>query len=270
MKTTLYYFTGTGNTLAFTRQLQKRFGESDIVSIPKAMDGTIEPASTIGIVTPIYMHNMPHIVARFLETNAPRLANADYVFLVFTGGGELGRGSQKAQRLFARQGITLQSVFNVPLPSNYAPYGYPDPTSQNDQFAASELAADRIVETVRSGASHFDDTGTGFVGANIFPGPLYHMGYRYIPKMDGRFVVEDHCTRCGICAKVCPVGNISLLDGRPVWNHRCEQCYACLQWCPVEAIQYGKRTRGVPRYHQPNTTVQEIIASAGSAATNAE
>lgn len=265
MSTTLYYFTGTGNTLAFTRQLHRRFGEGQIVSIPQAMSEANEPASTIGIVTPIYMHNMPHIVERFLEAKATLFSGAGYVFLVFTGGGELGRGLQKARRLFARRGITLSAVFNVALPSNYAPYGYPETTQQNRLFAASEHAADRIVETVRSGASHFDDTGSGFFATHVFPGPLYQTAYRFITKMDGRFVVEDHCTRCGVCAQVCPVENISLLDGRPEWNHRCEQCYACLQWCPVEAIQYGKRTRGVPRYRNPGTTVQEIIASAGSA-----
>ena len=57
--------------------------------------------------------------------------------------------------------------------------------------------------------------------------------------MDWALNVDENCTGCGICANVCPVGNIHMADRMPVWQHGCEQCFACLHWCPKEALQFG-------------------------------
>ena len=88
--------------------------------------------------------------------------------------------------------------------------------------------------------------------------------------MDGRFRVDETCTSCGICEKVCPAANIRLEPAsgvnpeaasakQPVWLHRCEQCYACLQWCPEAAIQWGDKTAGRDRYHHPEVKVTDLF-----------
>jgi MinD superfamily P-loop ATPase len=79
--------------------------------------------------------------------------------------------------------------------------------------------------------------------------------------MDKSFFADEKCTACGICAKLCPSINIAITDGRPAWQHRCEQCFACLQWCPEEAIQYGKNTKNKKRYHHPEISLKDILAS---------
>jgi len=271
MDRTIYFFSGTGNSLAVAREIAQRLDAGEPVSIPRALAGIADSSgssaspgpdesvgvsgSVIGIVSPIYMHNVPHIVARFIR----QIVRADYLFFVFAGGGELGNGGPRVQRLCAGNGIRLDALFNVPMPSNYTPYGYPDEASRSAQLSAVLETVDSIVDIVRNQGQHTDPSGTGFVATHLYPGPLYQLGYRFIPKMDGSFSVDDTCTRCGICARVCPVANITLEGGKPVWHHTCEQCYACLQWCPVQAIQSGKKTRGVERYHHPAVTVQEVI-----------
>ena len=281
MKTVLYYFSATGNSLAVAKGIQKGLGDCELVSIPQAMaegagDGASggsrsgattgaapqEPAPqtapVIGIVTPIYMHNMPHIVSRFIEG----IAQPEYLFMVYAGGGDLGAGVGKSRKQFSRLGLTLSALFNVPMPSNYAPFGYPEQPEQADRLTQAEVRIGEIVETVTSRSVHFDGSGTTFINTYLYPGPLYQLGYRHISTLDRSFSADDRCTSCGICEEICPVGNISLLDGRPVWNHRCEQCFGCLQWCPVQAIEYGKRTRGVDRYHHPEISLKEIRDSA--------
>lgn len=262
MKTVLYYFSATGNSLAVAREIRDRLGDCRLVSIPKAMadqeearrDGT----EVVGILAPIYMHNMPHMVSRFLE----RIEQPEYLFMVYTGGGDLGAGLGRTRKRFSRLGLHLSALFNVPMPSNYTPYGYPDEQEQQRRFQASEQRVGEIAETIRKRGSHFDSSNSSFFERYLHPGPLYQLGYRFIPKMDGGFSVDDRCTSCGICERLCPSGNISLLDGRPAWAHRCEQCYGCLQWCPVHAIEYGDKTRGVPRYHHPKVRLQDIEAGA--------
>ena len=34
-----------------------------------------------------------------------------------------------------------------------------------------------------------------------------------------------------------------------VWGKNCTHCMACICYCPKEAIEYGKKSKGKPRYH---------------------
>ena len=68
---------------------------------------------------------------------------------------------------------------------------------------------------------------------------------------DRAFRTTDACDGCGKCVRDCPLNDIELRDGRPVWLGRCTHCMACITGCPKEAIEYGKRSVGRPRYRCP-------------------
>ena len=57
------------------------------------------------------------------------------------------------------------------------------------------------------------------------------------------------CIGCGKCVELCPLNNIHLENGKPLWGKNCTHCMACICYCPKEAIEYGKKSRGKPRYH---------------------
>ena len=48
---------------------------------------------------------------------------------------------------------------------------------------------------------------------------------------------------CGIAT-----GNITLKNKKPVWGKHCTHCMACICYCPAEAIEYGRKSVGKPRY----------------------
>ena len=79
-----------------------------------------------------------------------------------------------------------------------------------------------------------------------------------IVKADA-FTVSDACIGCGKCVQLCPLNNIRLDKDKPVWGSNCTHCMACICYCPKEAIEYGKRSVGKPRYHFEALGVAESI-----------
>ena len=82
----------------------------------------------------------------------------------------------------------------------------------------------------------------------LMSGPVNPVFYRFFVKADA-FRATDACIGCGKCVELCPLNNIRLENGRPVWGKNCTHCMACICYCHKEAIEYGKKSRGKPRYH---------------------
>jgi len=258
MTTRIYYFTGTGNSLWAARSLAEKLGDVTLTPIVRALqEGDTSPSEDrVGIVCPVYMYRLPHIVVRFvrqLETPAP-------VFVVTTMGGSAGDLFTVTRRQFAEQGLDLAVGWTVAIVSNYAPFGgAPD---EGQVAARLERAESRIAEVagiIERGERRIEQD-YGFVQTRIHPGLLYKLGYKYVPVSDKNYRVDDGCDGCGICALVCPVDNVEMVAERPVWKARCEQCMACLQWCPQEVIQVKDKTRGQRRYHHPDARSKDIVA----------
>ena len=69
------------------------------------------------------------------------------------------------------------------------------------------------------------------------------------------WVDVEHCTGCGACVEICPVGAMALLGGKAcVDEETCTGCEACVDACPQGAVQ--------PLVHGEIVTVQERPAPA--------
>ena len=71
------------------------------------------------------------------------------------------------------------------------------------------------------------------------------------------FHTDQTCTGCGKCVKVCPLNNVTMKDKKPVWGSHCTHCMACICHCPAEAIEYGRKSVGKPRYCFENLGIEE-------------
>lgn len=258
MNTKLYYFSGTGNSLSVSKKIHSKLEDSTLISIPQIIEKNEIDGDVIGIVCPIYMHNLPYIVVDFIK----KIKAANYIFIVVAGGGEFGNGIRATKKLFGKQGLQLSALFNIQMPSNYTPYGCPDEMEINKILSSVDAKIETILQTVKKKARFFDSNNTSFFKSFVFPGILYKLGYSRINMMDNSFHVENSCDGCGICGQLCPVDNIKMKDNTPTWNNHCQQCFGCLQWCPKQAIQYGKRTANIKRYHHPQIKVKDIITAA--------
>jgi len=286
----IYYFTGTGNSLAVARDLSKKL-DARLVSISAMIDREwITPGvGPLGIVFPVYHGGLPLIVRKFVN----KLVQLEhrYIFAVCTYGDSPGLAIAYLADMIRQHGGELAAGFSVHMPYNYlTPVFYPrelslaftlrfnPPEKQQALFASWQQRLENITSFINSGRAgvfetrdeklnhlidriHLKDS----FGKKVWLKIAGFAGQTQLPFIESRqlmdcaFNYDEGCTGCGICAKICPVDNIVMVTERPVWQGRCEQCFACLQWCPKESLQFGNKTTGRIRYHHPEVKISDIL-----------
>ena len=265
MKTIIYYFSGTGNSLSAAKKIAAVLGDSTLESIASLQDvkGDITPgAERVGIVCPVYDAGLPRIVAEFAKRLD--LSRAVSTFGVVTLGGTGVSALHQLNSIVSRKnGRRLDGTFTVVMPGNFPPIAkIVSPEKQQEILHAADARITEIAAMIKEGKI----VAPGFSPlSSLMRSLVYGPFYKNVHEGDRNFSVSDTCTSCGTCVKVCPVGNIVMEKGRPSWQHRCELCCACLPFCPEEAIQlnvfFGSRGRG--RYRNPEVTVPDMQVQQG-------
>lgn len=111
----IFYFTATGNSLYAARCL-----EDDPISIPQVMssDQLIYEADKIGVVCPVYGHEVPPMVKDFLK-NAD--FKTDYFYMVLTYGNRHGGAAELAEKLCEECGIHPAYINVLMMVDNWLP-----------------------------------------------------------------------------------------------------------------------------------------------------
>ena len=250
-KSTIFYFTGTGNSLYVAKRLADKLGDSALHAMASYRPtGQIGGAKeSIGFVFPSYYGSLPRLVRRFIE--GLDISADTWLFGIVTMGAPFGLGNGSAvalEKALADKGLQLRYCVGLTMPRNYVLKYNPlsaDSGIQHNAKADRRTAA--IAGEIKAQKSRIQKC---FITSNKL--------YENIEALDADFHVESHCNGCGQCEKICPVQNIVLVDSRPTWQHHCEHCVACISWCPQGAIQYGAETKKRRRYHNPGIKASEL------------
>lgn len=288
MAVQVYYFTGTGNCLAVARRVAEKLG-GEPVSIASALTSpqVRADAQSVVVVFPAYLsalHGVPLIVERFLQL-LEDVASKRILAICTCGGYEIVNAEPSLLNLarFARQhGFRLAAEYSVRLPMNNLDYEHipvPIETDSATIIRASKTQIDDICERIvqqRQGKHHF---ARRFLTIALTPmyaamakasiKALRQMAHEpetsplsfreLIPLTDKSIGVDETCTGCGTCARICPVQNIDVVDGKPEWLHHCEMCFACDEWCPKGAVHHWGRPNGA-KYRHPDVKAKDLLA----------
>ncbi len=259
MKTTIYYFTGTGNSLKIAKSLSEKLDDCDLIAIAKIWEEDYLASSTekVGFVFPLYYAGLPKIVYDFLQKI--ELSKSNYFFAVVTYAGDINTTPlQQIQSILDAKSKTLSAGFYILMPNNYIiGYDVHSEARQKDYFEEAIKKIEIIHKIVEKNESNL---GKEIFEKHRIKSEKFNKDFRdNVYAYDKSFYVEDTCTSCGICVKVCPVNNIKLEDGIPQWHHKCQQCLACINFCPEKCIQFGKKTIKTQRYHHPEINVKDLI-----------
>jgi len=263
MKTIIYYFTGTGNTLAIARELAAELGDTRLIPLRRTISpgGISIDADVIGIAFPVCFLTMPEIVRQFVQQ--VRFEGNPYIFGIATCGERPGPALFDMKELIEEKGKTLSAGFVVVMPENYI--GPVDLMKDTNRIAEKYAEATRRIPEIS--AAIRDRNKSAPEGSNaIFMktgGRITRMLMTSIYRTPHRFHATAQCNQCGTCMRICPTRNIIVTNSTVTWGSSCTQCYACIHWCPKEAIEIGSRTRGKRRYHHPDITIKDLLEQRG-------
>lgn len=239
----IFYFSGTGNSQYVAEKIAKGTDDTvqNIAVLTKNLTRIedVKIGDKLGIVFPVYAWRAPEIVISFVKRLL--IPEETYVYAVCTCGAEAAYTMK-----FFNKTIKLDSCWSLTMPDNYIKMW--DVNTYEEalkKVEAAEAKFPAIFEAINSRKS-ITDVPLGpipFIKSYII-NPFFKKVYNTAKG----YYVENSCTSCGLCEKICPLNNIALFNGKPIWGDNCNQCMACIHHCPVKAIQYGKATQKRGRY----------------------
>lgn len=260
MATTIYYFTGTGNSLSIAKLLSEKIEDCELVPIAKIWeeDNLKSTNEKVGFVFPLYWSGLPKIVYDFV--NKIDLEETNYLFTVITSAGDITEFPlQQLQLILKQKEKKLNAGIYITMPNNYI-IGY-DVNSEERQKQFFKRALSQIElfsKVIKDRSENLDQE---VFKKDVTRAEKFNYKFRKnVNESDKSFSVEDNCSSCGICEQVCPVNNIKIIEGKPEWQHKCQQCLACINFCPEKSIQIGTQTVKTGRYHHPEIKLKQIIS----------
>lgn len=244
----ILYFSGTGNSRYVAERIAAALGDGLLCMNDCIREGrppTVPSCERLVIVTPTYAWRIPRIVRNCLaEADLPCRAQT---WFVMTCGSEIGNAAAYNRDLCREKQLACMGTAQIVMPENYiAMFHAPQPEKARRIVAGAEPDIDRAISAIAAKQA-FPPPRRNLYD-RFMSGPVNPIFYRFFVKAKA-FASGGTCIGCGQCARLCPMNNITMQAGRPVWGGSCTHCMACICRCPAEAIEYGKKSLGEPRYH---------------------
>jgi NAD-dependent dihydropyrimidine dehydrogenase PreA subunit len=284
----IFYFSGTGNTKWAASKLAAATRE-DLISIApymRADDSShnlaepfiLKENERLGFVFPVHGWRVPKLVREFISKmkilrepsdatvgNKVKaddcLKNRPFAYCVCTAGDSIGLTIENLNEVISQSpslqalGITeVSSSYSLIMPESYIGLPFMDVDPKEREIRKKENAAQELAVV----CEEIFDRKEGI--SRLVKGPIPWFFTKVVGGFfenvlitDKRFHVEkDRCVKCGICANVCPVGDIKGGHGEyPVWLHHkdCLTCFTCYHHCPHHAIEFGNQTQKKGQYY---------------------
>lgn len=277
-------FSGTGNSLLVARQLQSHLGgdilmlegrrliepDSELIRVPEG-----EP---VVWVMPVYSWGIPPVVVPFLRRSKLKITpeHSTPHFLVLTCGDDTGYADHQWAKIIGRRGWNPRGSFSVIMPNTYVlmkGFDVDTPEVADAKLKAMPDRVAHIAAKISKGYGEGEMTRGSWAWLKTYIIYPWFAAFCMPPRP---FHATAACTSCSLCARSCPLSNITMspfppsISSRssqnqegssvaelqlgvpgnpstPVWGSRCALCLRCYHICPSRAVAYGSATASKSR-----------------------
>ena len=199
----IYCYSGSGHCLNMAKSIASRLGDTDIVmmrAFPEKTDAT--EARRVGFVFPCYGGGLPGHVEEYVK--AIKIAPGAYKFAVEQFAGYMGCGLHKIDEIVDLDYWNMISNHSTCI--WLMPHGLCFPPTSKEK---AQERIDRKAMEVAAAVKAMKRSEKKPPEKKIFALESKTFSQMH-PKRTKKFTVSDACIACGTCARVCPMGNITL------------------------------------------------------------
>ena len=249
-KSDIYVFSGTGNTLSIAKKIAEVFNSKSIFAKVHRIESTnpnnIDLNSTIGIGCTVACWNTYPLVKKWLKSLP--ISNGTEIFLFDSMGDSSFKMIASIAKELEKKGYKIIGSKEFVMPNNFLLV-----EKEEKQIEKTKKTMMLVEEYANDILDNKQVTVKGNLMFSIFffiTSIIVNLWLvKFFQKMITFKIDKQLCTKCGLCADICPKNNITMNEF-PVFNNKCEICLRCISYCPVKAISskllYKNRThRGI-------------------------
>lgn len=214
--------------------LQKQGINVNLHKIEYSEPESVNLNHTIGIAFPVAFFSTYPFVWDFIKSLP--MTDVTEIFMLDTLGGFSGGIVGPFREIVEKKGYNPIGAKEIQMPSNI--FFIQDPESNEIRVNKGLIEAEKYALDIINGKSKWGRVPVLSRGMFLFSSGLLKLTGANLHQRWFNFnVKEKECKKCGICAKICPLGNIKMEHGEyPVHCLNCEYCLRCTSFCPRQAI----------------------------------
>ncbi len=241
----LVYFSGTGGTRrvagAFRNEILNRSLELTVNDLDRSYltrdhcvdESTLPAPDLVVLVFCLHAFDAPEPVYHWI--NETPLDNTRIAVISVSGGGDAWPNTGCRERCCAaleEKGFSVVYDRMMCMPSNWV-------------FPVSDHAAMWMIRAIPEKVNLIlDDLLAGVARRShqkmtAFRSWIGNLEKQNTAMFPQEITITSACTGCGLCARGCPVNNISMNGRHPIFGHDCIMCFRCIYGCPAHAMTTG-------------------------------
>ena len=246
----MLYFSGTGNSKFVAEKFSEKAG-CECHSIEEKIDFKAVSAKhdTVAVCYPIYASSVPRIMRNFVKDNPEVFDNKKLIIfctqMMFSGDGakaftRLVKGSEDR--------VIYAEHFNMPNNISNSDKLKISEKERLKKIPKAEQKIEKICNDLKKGKVFRRGWGSFSEKLGKIQNTTW---YQNEEKRKSSFKAAEDCIKCGLCAKNCPVQNLSMGENGVVQHDNCILCFRCVNLCPVKAAMVLKERRPEVQYKGP-------------------